>query len=255
MMIDEKGGRVTAAVILIGNELLSGSVADENMHYIANALVKAGITLTEVRVIADLSDVIVKTVRTLKEQVDYVFTTGGIGPTHDDITAEAIAEAFNQPLLQDPETAKQLKAYFEKKGVDANEAQMRMANMPKGGKPIAHAHSVVPGFFIENVYVLAGVPKIMRSMLDAAIPDLKKGKPVLSVSVRCDVMEGKLAKGLGDIQNMNPELDIGSYPLSKEQDFNVSLVVRGTEQLAIDVAVERIQALIVSLDGKVVAIS
>ncbi len=244
--------KVTAAAVLIGNELLSGSVADENMHYIAISLVRAGITLEEVRVIPDKGEVIVRTVRELKDRVDYVFTTGGIGPTHDDITAQYIAEAFHQPLIQHAETARFLRDFFQSKGVEANAERMRMANMPAEAVPLEHHNSVVPGFRVENVYVLAGVPKVMRSMLDAAIPGLRKGRRVHSTSIRCDLQEGTLAKGLARIQNEFAGVDIGSYPLSREFNYNVSLVIRGVEADLVDRVAEKVQALIAGLDGSIV---
>ncbi|MCB1754850.1 MAG: competence/damage-inducible protein A [Gammaproteobacteria bacterium] len=251
--MNEETETVRAAAILIGNELLSGRIADENMHYIANALVDAGIVLAEVRVIPDDCELIVKTVRELKEQVDYVFTTGGIGPTHDDITAECIAKAFEQPLIQHPQTADSLRKLFAERGVEANAERMRMANMPQGAVPLLHKRSPVPGFRMENVYVLAGVPVIMRSMLDAAIPELKKGKRVHSASVRCDLQEGTLAKDLALIQQNHKNVDIGSYPLSKEYNHNVSLVVRGVDPDAVRTVSGEIKGLIVRLGGQIIS--
>ncbi len=249
----EDNTKVTAAVILIGNELLSGRIADENMHYIATSLVRVGVTLSEVRVIADDCAMIIDTVNNLRSRYNYVFTTGGIGPTHDDITAECIAQAFAKPLIQHPEVCKSLKAFFEAKGVDANAERMRMANMPEGATPLEHEGSPVPGFVMENVYVLAGVPRIMQSMLVAAIPQLEKGRPTISVSVRCNVQEGTLAKGLAVLQLKHPTVDIGSYPLSREFDFNVTLVVRGTDAQELNEIADKIEALIADLKGEVVS--
>ncbi|MDO6460881.1 competence/damage-inducible protein A [Granulosicoccaceae sp. 1_MG-2023] len=249
----EAQDRVTAAAILIGNELLSGSVVDKNMHYIACKLVGAGIVLTEVRVIPDDCAVIAATVREMRSKVDYVFTTGGIGPTHDDITAECVAQAFDRPLIQHPETAKTLRAMFAEKGVEANAERMRMANMPEGAEPLKHQGSPVPGFRMENVYVLAGVPSIMRSMLDAAVPGLRKGKPVLSQSVRCDLSEGTLAHGLKLIQEEFAEhVDIGSYPLSREENFHVRLVIRGTDSAVNGDVAQRIKDMIGQLGGQII---
>lgn len=243
---------VTAAAVLIGNELLSGRIADENMHYMANALVRVGITLTEVRVIPDDCEAIITAVNELRARCDYVFTTGGIGPTHDDITAECIAQAFAKPLIEHPETGKTLRLFFESKGVDANPERMRMANMPNGAEPLKHEGSPVPGFVMENVYVLAGVPRIMQSMLDAAIPLLRKGLPTLSISIRCDVQEGTLAKGLAILQSEHPRVDIGSYPLSREFNFNVTLVVRGTDAQELSAIADKIEKLIGELQGTVI---
>lgn len=248
----QQNERVTAALVLIGNELLSGRVADENMHYIARRLVAIGITLVEVRVIPDDCEVIASTVRTLKDQCDYVFTTGGIGPTHDDITAECIARAFNRPLIQHPRTAAVLRELFAARGVEANAERMRMANMPEGAEPVEHEHSPVPGFRMDNVFVLAGVPSVMRSMLEGALPLLRTGAPVLSISLRCDLQEGTLAKPLGEIQQSYPEVDIGSYPLSRKHDFHVALVVRGVDRLQLQQVAEQIERLIQTLGGTVI---
>lgn len=245
--------RVTAAAVLIGNELLSGSVADKNMHYIACKLVEAGIVLVEVRVIPDDCEMIASTVREMRGKVDYVFTTGGIGPTHDDITAECIAKSFDRPLIQHPETAKTLRVFFAEKGVEANPERMRMANMPEGAEPLKHKGSAVPGFRMENVFVLAGVPSIMQSMLDAAVPGLRSGKPVLSQTVRCDLSEGALAHGLKLIQEAVAEdVDIGSYPLSRDEHFHVRLVIRGTNSEINDRVREEIETLIGSLGGNII---
>lgn len=249
----EGNDKVNAAAILIGNELLSGRIADENMHYIANSLVAVGITLTEVRVIPDDSEVIISTVNELRARCDYVFTTGGIGPTHDDITAECIAKAFAKPLIEHPETGESLREFFKNKGVDANPERMRMANMPVGAEPLRHEGSPVPGFVMENVYVLAGVPRIMRTMLDAAIPSLRKGLPTLSVSVRCDVAEGTIAKGLAVLQSEYPHVDIGSYPLSREYDFNVTLVIRGTDANQLNTIADKVEQLVGDLSGNVIS--
>lgn len=249
----EGSDKVTAAAVLIGNELLSGRIADENMHYIANSLVDVGITLTEVRVIPDDCDVIMSAVNELRARCDYVFTTGGIGPTHDDITAECIAKAFAKPLIEHPEVGKSLREFFNSKGVDANPERMRMANMPVGAEPLRHEGSPVPGFVMENVYVLAGVPRIMRTMLDAAIPMLRKGLPTLSVTVRCDVAEGTLAKGLSLLQFEHPSVDIGSYPLAREYDFNVALVIRGTDSIELNNIADKVEQLISELQGSVIS--
>jgi len=240
---------VTAAAILIGNELLSGRVADENLHFIATHLVDNGIDLLEVRVIPDDSDKIINTVRELKAQVDYVFTTGGIGPTHDDITSECIAKAFDKPLIQDPETAKILREFFKGRGVEANDERMRMANMPEGAVPVIHEHGPVPGFRMDNVYVMAGVPRAMQAMLLAAIPELRKGDKIVSESLTCDLQEGTIANPLGEIQSRYHDVDIGSYPLSKEYNYHVSLVVRGKNKANVLSAFNEIKKLISELNG------
>lgn len=244
--------KVTAAAVLIGNELLSGRVVDQNMHYIATSLVDEGIDLVEVRVVPDEGEKIVQAIRELKDRVDYVFTTGGIGPTHDDITAEYIAKAFSQPLIQHPETARILREYFESKGIEANEERMRMANMPEGAEPVLHDHGPVPGFRMENVFVMAGVPRVMQAMLKGAIPLLRKGQKVHSASLRCNLQEGTIAKPLGVIQQKFPQVDIGSYPLSKQFNYDVSLVVRGRDSALVLQVFEEINSLVATLGGKLI---
>ncbi len=249
--MSSREGKVTAAAVLIGNELLSGRVVDQNMHYIATTLVRCGIELSEVRVIPDDCDAIVNTIRELTDCVDYVFTTGGIGPTHDDISAECIAKAFSKPLIQHPKTAEILRVFFKEKGVEANAERMRMANMPEGAQPLLHDHGPVPGFRIKNVYVMAGVPLAMQAMLDATIPELRKGKRVSSISLRCNLQEGTLAKPLGEIQARFPEVDIGSYPLSREFNRNVALVARCTDVILLDEVKAEIKEMITELGGEI----
>jgi molybdenum cofactor synthesis domain-containing protein len=170
----------TAAVLLIGNEVLSGRTKDKNLGFIADYLTALGIDLMEARIVSDIEDDIVSAVNALRKRYTYVFTTGGIGPTHDDITADAIAKAFGVGISHHPEASDILLKYFAEIGREANEARMRMARIPHGATLILNAVSKAPGFKIENVHVMAGVPKVMNAMMDAIAPTLSKGAPVIS---------------------------------------------------------------------------
>ncbi len=249
--LSDENTNITAALILIGNELLSGRTQDANLSHLARRLNEVGIGLVEARVIADVEDTIVATVNELRAQVDYVFTTGGIGPTHDDITAESIAKAFGVSLIQHPEARRRLIEYFETRGVEINEARLRMANTPQGAELIANQISVAPGFYIDNVFVMAGVPKVMRVMLEEVLPRLKRGRPIDNVTVVCDLPEGTVAAGLRDIQSRNPELSIGSYPGKSQNGYRVSLVVRGTAGEQVNQAARDIESLVEELGGRV----
>lgn len=244
---------VTAAVVLIGNELLSGRTQDVNLQVIAQRLNSVGVRLVEARVIADVESTIIETINTLRQQVDYLFTTGGIGPTHDDITSASIAKAFGRPFLRHPEAERRLTAYFEQRGVDANSPSMRMADMPDGVTLIDNPVSVAPGYQIDNVFVMAGVPAIMQAMIENVLPMLQGGKLVHSETVVCDLTEGKVATGLANIQARYLELDIGSYPGRSGRAYRVALVIRGTDQDKIAAAAEEIRGLVTSLSGTLLA--
>jgi len=240
---------VSAALILIGNELLSGRTQDTNLHTVANALTRVGIKLREARVIADDAAVIQATVNELRNQHDYVFTTGGIGPTHDDITAENIATAFDVPLIEHPEARELLLAYFASRGVEPNAARMRMARTPQGATLIENPVSVAPGFCIGNVYVMAGVPRIMQAMLDNIIPTLRHGTVTHSRSVLCNLPEGELAAPLEVIAKQYPDTDIGSYPGKSSATFKVNLIARGENEVSVDAAEQKIKQMVIDLGG------
>jgi molybdenum cofactor synthesis domain-containing protein len=217
----------TACVIIIGNEILSGRTQDVNLAYLAVELNKVGVRLREARVIPDVPEFIAGTVNECRATYDYVFTTGGIGPTHDDITAECISHAFGVPH----ERNRQAEALF-RKAYDAdkiNEARLRMCDMPKGATLIPNPVSVAPGFIIGNVYVMAGVPEIMRAMFDHVKGSLKGGKPVKSITVSTYLTEGTIAKDLAGIQDKFPEVEIGSYPFVRGGKLGTSLVARHEE--------------------------
>jgi molybdenum cofactor synthesis domain-containing protein len=237
----------TACVLIIGNEILSGRVQDENVAFLAKGLNEVGIRLKEVRVIPDDSDTIVGTVNEVRRKFDYIFTTGGIGPTHDDITSQCIAEAFAVKLILHPEAKRLLEGHYPPGAV--NEARMRMAHVPDGAVLLPNPISRAPGFRIDNVYVMAGVPQIMQATFRELSHRLKGGAKVLSRSVSCGLGEGVLAKGLGELQARYDDLEIGSYPYFRRADFGVTLVVRGTDRTRLLAATEELKALILSLGG------
>ena len=243
--------RPDAALVIIGNEILSGRTQDTNLNYLAKTLVGIGVRFAEARVVADIEDEIVIAVNELRQKYDYVFTSGGIGPTHDDITAAAIAKAFAVKLEFSEEAASRMIKRYEKPS-DFNDARKKMATIPKGANLIDNPISAAPGFAIENVYVMAGVPDIFRAMVDGVKSQLKGGKPVISVSVGINLREGHIAEGLGRIQNGHPEVEIGSYPHIKGNKLGVSLVTRGEDIKQINKVVDEIKSLVSSLGGEVV---
>ncbi len=226
----------TAAVLLIGNEVLSGRTKDKNLGFIADYLTALGIDLMEARVIADDEADIVAAVNALRARYTYVFTTGGIGPTHDDITADCIAKAFGVDISHHPEAREILLQYFASIGREPNDARMRMARIPHGATLIENSVSKAPGFKLENVFVMAGVPKVMNAMMDAVAPTLSRGVPIKSRTVRFEGGEGDIAKPLKDIQDKYPMLSIGSYPFESEHGFNTNLVLRGRDETALAAA-------------------
>jgi molybdopterin-biosynthesis enzyme MoeA-like protein len=238
----------TAAVLIIGNEILSGRTQDVNLGVIARKLVSLGIKLAEARIVHDDEAAIVEAVNALRGAYTYVFTTGGIGPTHDDITAASIGKAFNLPLARHPEALARLTSYYTQGNL--NPERLRMADMPEGASLIDNPVSVIPGFQIGNVYVLAGVPDVMLAMLDFVAHNLHGGPCIHTVTINCDLTEGVLAGALAKIAASFPGLDIGSYPSFRLGKVGVALVVRGTDQQAVDEATEEIAALITRLGGK-----
>lgn len=240
---------VTAAVLVIGNEILSGRTKDANLAYLAVELNTIGVRLLEARVVPDIEARIVEAVNALRAAYDYVFTTGGIGPTHDDITAECIAKAFGVPLLRHPEAVRILERQYGSRA-ELNEARLRMANVPEGGRLIDNPVSGAPGFQIGNVFVMAGVPSIMQAMFQGLKHGLVGGAPMLSRTVATNLPEGRIAEGLGALQARRPELEIGSYPFFRMGKIGVSLVIRGTERGAVDAAAEELRAMLTGLGGE-----
>ncbi len=249
----------TAAILVIGNEILSGRTADQNIHFLAMELGKLGIILSEVRVVPDIAARIVAAVNALRMEYDCVFTTGGIGPTHDDITAESMAIAFGAALHENAEACARLEKYYGAENLTA--PRRRMAQMPVGALLIENPVSGAPGFQMENVYVLAGVPKIMQAMFGALSARLPGGTPRHCITVDCQVPESVLADGLRSIAEEFKDLDIGSYPYFRPQtiekangmpgigSLGVSLVVRGLPVAAVEAAAEKIIQLIRTCGG------
>ncbi|MBM3546701.1 MAG: competence/damage-inducible protein A [Alphaproteobacteria bacterium] len=238
---------LTAAVIIIGNEILSGRVQDANLAYIATGLGEIGVKLVEARAIRDDEAAIIATVNELRARHTYVFTTGGIGPTHDDITSEVVGKAFGRKLILHPEAVRVLTAHYPPGAL--NEARLRMAHVPEGATLVDNPVSRAPGFQLENVFVLAGVPLVMRAMFDGIKGKLRHGPPVLSRAVICSLGEGTLAKDLGEIQARFPDIEIGSYPYFRAGGFGVSLVSRGTDPARLAAVTEALKAMIRGLGG------
>lgn len=242
----------TAAVLLIGDEVLSGRTKDKNLGFIADYLTLLGVDLREARCVADDEDDIVAAVNALRARYTYVFTTGGIGPTHDDITADAVGKAFGVPVDHHPRAVEILLAYFKEIGREPNEARLRMARVPKGATLIENVVSKAPGFRIENVFVMAGVPKVMNAMMDAIAPSLERGIPMQSRTVTLQGGEGDVAQPLGEIQSRYAVVFIGSYPFEGPTGFATNLVVRSRNLAALEKAETEVKALAASLtlEGK-----
>jgi len=243
----------TAAVLLIGDEILSGRTKDKNLGFIADYLTVLGIDLKEARIVPDIEDEIVQAVNALRKRYTYVFTTGGIGPTHDDITADAVARAFGVEIDHHPEAVEILLAHFKTIGREPNEARLRMARTPKGASLIANPVSKAPGFQIGNVFVMAGIPKVMNAMMEEVAPRLERGTPVISHMVTIQGGEGDVAKPLKEIQDRFPQVIIGSYPFESPQGFATNLVLRSREQASLASAVNEVRQMAVELtqNGKV----
>ena len=233
----------TACLLVIGNEVLSGRTQDLNIKFLATRLGEIGIPLREVRVIPDVAETIVSVVNEVRARFDHVFTTGGIGPTHDDITSECVAQAFGVPWEPHPEAWARMDRHY--KPGEFNAARQRMATMPRGASLIDNAISIAPGFTIGNVHVMAGVPRIMQSMFDSLAPHLAGGPPIASRSVHAiGLLEGRVAAGLKAIQDRHPGLDLGSYPFYRETGSGVALVAKGPDAADAEAAIAETTALI-----------
>ncbi|MBC6442485.1 MAG: competence/damage-inducible protein A [Rhodobacteraceae bacterium] len=219
--------RPAAAMIVIGDEILSGRTRDANMHHLAGVLAAAGIDLREVRVVADVKQQIVVAVNALRGAYDHVFTSGGIGPTHDDITAESVAEAFGVAAGIREDALDALAAHYPNGRDDLNESRLRMARVPEGARLIKNPVSGAPGFSVENVHVMAGVPKIFNAMVAGLVPELNGGPPIMSENVRINLPEGDVAETLCGVAEAYPELSLGSYPFVTPSGFGTNMVVRG----------------------------
>src|ERR1700758_482217 len=238
---------VTACVLIIGNEILSGRTQDANLAFLARGLTDVGIRLREARVIPDDHDVIGGTLNEVRRAFDYVFTTGGIGPTHDDITAQCVADAFGVALIVHPEARRLLETHYPPGHL--NEARMRMAMVPEGAVLLPNPISRAPGFQIGNVFVLPGVPSIMQGIFEQLRYRLVGGEKVLSRSISCHLAEGTLAHDLGALQQRYLDIEIGSYPYFRRGDFGVTLVLRGTNRERLAAATDELKTLVRTLGG------
>lgn len=240
----------TAILIIIGNEILSGRTRDANLAYLGQRCDELGITLKEARVIQDEQQTIVDVVRHCSSQCDYVFTTGGIGPTHDDITAAAVALAFGVAIERHPDAVTALEQYYPPEKL--NEARLKMADIPAGANLLENPVSGAPGFQIENVFVLPGVPAIMQAMFEGMTNRLVGGRPVQLASIKTNLAEGALANGLATIQQEYGDVGIGSYPFFRTGTPGVNLVLRSTDTKQLEAAAARVRELIAELDGQVI---
>ena len=251
---DSENEVVTAGLLVIGDEILSGRTKDKNIGYTAEYLTAIGIDLKEVRIVADDEADIIAALDALRHRYDYVFTTGGIGPTHDDITADAVAKAFGVSIDYDPRAVELLRARMAQVGGVMNEARMRMARLPAGAELVLNKVSAAPGFWIGNVIVMAGVPQIMQVMLEYVTPKLRTGAKMLSQSVRADCREGDIGTELGAIAAAHAEVVIGSYPFMDEQrGANTHVVVRSRDPQKLAAAVAAVEAMLIRVRGELAA--
>ncbi|MFZ7093470.1 competence/damage-inducible protein A [Primorskyibacter sp. 2E233] len=233
----------TAAMLVIGDEILSGRTRDANMYYLAQELTKHGVDLKEVRVVSDDRAAIVSALTALRKGFDVVVTSGGIGPTHDDITADCVAEAFGAHIGVRDDARALLAAHYDRQGVEFNEARQRMARIPDGATLIDNPVSIAPGFSMENVHVMAGVPSVFQAMVASLLPKLTGGAPLLSQSLRIMRGEGMIAEPLGDLAKRYPELSMGSYPFQRDGIYGANVVIRGSDGAMIDRAMAELCAL------------
>ena len=230
----------TAAMLVIGDEILSGRTKDTNTNYLACALTEAGIDLTEARVVSDEHDHIVEAVRALSARYNHVFTSGGIGPTHDDITADAVGAAFGATVDIREDARALLAAHYERQGMEFNDARKRMARIPEGATLIDNPVSIAPGFSIENVYVMAGGPKGFHAMVATVLATLSGGQPLLSETLKVFIGEGDVAGPLGALAEANADVSLGSYPFQKDGAYGSNLVVRGTDAARLKTVVKQL---------------
>jgi molybdenum cofactor synthesis domain-containing protein len=240
----------TAAMLVIGDEILSGRTRDSNMHHLAGVLTEKGIPLTEVRVVADDHAAIVAAVRALSAGYTHVFTSGGIGPTHDDITADAIADAMGAAITHRADAMALLGAHYQSRGLPFNEARQRMARIPDGAELIDNPVSIAPGFTLGNVHVMAGVPAIFQAMVASVLPKLVGGPPLQSQSLRLLMGEGDIATQFAAIAARYPDLSMGSYPFTQDGRYGTNLVVRGTDAGRLGLAMAELTAAFPAAPGQ-----
>ncbi len=238
------GKQPTAAILIIGDEILSGRTLDSNSNYLANKLTTSGINLLEIRIIGDEAKKISATINLLRVKHDYIFTSGGIGPTHDDITAEAIADAFNVELEINESAVKILASHYPNGKADINSARLKMCRIPKGANLIENPISKAPGFSMQNVFVMAGVPSIFKAMTDKIVPELIGGDPLLSISVRVDKGEGDIAMELSAIANNHKDFSIGSYPFNQNGKYGTMIVARHKNRSLLEKLEKKLRSLI-----------
>ncbi|MFP4044401.1 MAG: competence/damage-inducible protein A [Rhodosalinus sp.] len=234
----------TAAMLVIGDEILSGRTRDSNMHHLAGELTRVGSDLREVRVVPDDRAAIIAAVQALAERWDYLFTSGGIGPTHDDITAEAVAAAFGLPIGVRADARAVLQAHYDAQGLELNEARLRMARIPEGATLIENPISAAPGFTLRNVHVMAGVPTIFEAMVASVLATLVGGAPLLSQTITVQRGEGDVAPILSEVAEAFPDLSVGSYPFLRGGVHGVNVVVRGTDKAQVDAAMTRLSGML-----------
>ena len=234
---------VTAAMIAIGDELLSGRTKDKNIAHLADMLTAVGIDLMEVRIVGDDEAAIVRAINELRPRYTYVFTSGGIGPTHDDITADAVSKAFDLPCEHDARAMEMMGAVYKERGMEFTEARMRMARMPRGASHIRNPVSTAPGFTIGNVHVMAGMPSIFQAMLDTLLPTLETGAVLQSTAIDCPYGEGTIGDDLATIQDDHKQTVIGSYPRFDGETYSTQIVIRGRETDAIEAAAADVRAM------------
>ena len=242
-----QAGVVTAGLLVIGDEILSGRTKDKNIGYIAEYLTTIGVDLCEVRVVPDVEAEIVAALNALRQRYTYLFTTGGIGPTHDDITADCVAKAFGVAIDYDPRAVAIMKERFDQMGTQMNEARMRMTRIPAGAELVLNKVSAAPGFWIGNVIVMAGVPSIMQAMLDYVAPKLATGAKMLSETVRADAREGDVGTELGVIAKAHPDVMIGSYPFMDDRGPNTNIVVRARDAAKLAAAKAAVEDMLVKV--------
>ena len=233
----------TAAMLVIGDEILSGRTRDANMYHLAGRLTEIGIDLCEVRIVSDHAPAIIAAVQALSVEYDHVFTSGGIGPTHDDITADCIAAAFGDTIDVRDDARALLQAHYDRSGQDLNEARLRMARIPARATLIDNPVSTAPGFSIRNVHVMAGVPMVFQAMVASVLPTLTGGAPLLSRTLEVIRGEGDIAGPLGAFAADHPDLAVGSYPFQRNGVYGANLVIRGADQAAVEAAFARLQDL------------
>ena len=240
----------TAGIIIIGDEILSGRTKDTNINWIASQLDSLGIRLKEARIIPDDSNTIIETIQSFTKNFTYVFSCGGIGPTHDDITTACVAKAFNEKLVKDKEAMRRLKLHYEGSNIEFNEARQKMAIVPTNSELVDNPVSAAPGYKIKNLFVFAGVPKIMHGMFNSIQSDLIGGKILRSITVSSNIGEGLIAKDLENIENKFSNIKIGSYPYFKPGSFGTSIVLRSEDEISLHKASKAILEIIIKLGGE-----